>query len=61
MAREIVRVCDLKPGDIISGTDETEAYALVVGVDGPNLTIGCGDKTVTMHMVDYMDKIARYV
>jgi hypothetical protein len=61
--REIIRVCDLRPGDRISGVDEHVPLAVVNRWDGSNLTITSlvdGAEPHTMHLVDYMDALARY-
>lgn len=61
MRREIVRVCDLRLGDLISDTMQDKPYATVAKINLPNLTVARDNVEVTMHLVDYMDKVARYL
>jgi len=62
LTREIVYVCDLHAGDKVSTVDEHAPTHRIVSGIGTNLTVAdlTTDDEHTLHLVDYMDKIARY-
>lgn len=67
--RTVVAVCDLAPGDLISNVDTDAPMFRVASWDGSNLTVEHapqggsapeGHEPFTMHLVDYLDAVARY-
>lgn len=62
MNRRLIWVCDIKPGDYVSGVQDTAPTHTVETWDGANLTLVDVETadTQTLHLVDPLDKIAQY-